>query len=121
MPLEGSQSIPLSLRRSVSNVGEAGSLRSSTRPGRTPWGNRVASPGLSGAGSVAGSRSVSRYTSASTGASAPAPRPRIRSGTHGFVVGITTWTGVPSPAPRPCSAARLASNRTVMKIGLRSA
>ena len=45
----------------------------------------------------------------------------MRSGTHGFGVGITTWIGVPSPTLNALLAARSALNRAAMKIGLRSA
>ncbi len=45
----------------------------------------------------------------------------MRSGTHGFGVGMTTWTGVPWPCCTPWSFARPTSNLTAMKIGLRSA
>ena len=47
------------------------------------------------------------------------PRARIRSGTHGFFVGIVMWTGVPSPTcwPRACAAS--ASNAAARKIWLR--
>ena len=54
-----------------------------------------------------------------SGPAAGRPRVRIRSGTHGLGVGITTCTGMPSPWTRPCSAARFALNFVAMKIGLR--
>jgi hypothetical protein len=45
----------------------------------------------------------------------------MRSGTHGASVGIVNMIGVPSPDRWPSSAARDASNRAAMKIGLRCA
>src|SRR5438445_355454 len=49
------------------------------------------------------------------------PSARMRSGTHGFAVGIVTWTGVPSPTRWPRAFAASASNTAARKIGLRAA
>jgi hypothetical protein len=49
------------------------------------------------------------------------PVPRIRSGTHGFAVGIVMWTGVPSPMFWPFAFAASASKTAARKIGLRAA
>ena len=43
----------------------------------------------------------------------------MRSGTHGWSVGMVSMIGVPSPAVWPSSAAREASKRAAMKISLR--
>ena len=77
--------MPRSERRSSSSDALAGAVWSRT------------SPSPVAAGSSVGARSVSRNTSASTRSSAVLPRDRMRSGTHGSVVGMVMWTGVPSP------------------------
>ncbi len=45
----------------------------------------------------------------------------MRSGTHGFAVGIVMCTGVPSPICWPFAFAASASKIAAMKIGLRAA
>ena len=45
----------------------------------------------------------------------------MRSGTHGFSVGIVMWTGVPSPTFWPRAAAASPSNAAARKIWLRAA
>ena len=91
----------------MSSESDAGSLRSTPSP----------RPPASSFGSV----SVRRKTSAWMARSAAAPSPRIRSGTHGRSVGIVTMIGVPSPLCCPSAAARDASKRAAMKMGLRAA
>ena len=112
MPEAGSQPIPLSARRSARSSTEAGPLRSRATP---------RAPAATGPGSRAGRRSVSRYRSAWIGSAGWWPRPRMRSGTHGFPVGMVRWIGVPSPRRWPRALARLASKLAAMKIGLRAA
>ena len=117
MPDFGSQSMPRSARRSPSSSGDAGSLTRRFSP-------RAAGPihgAPRGIGSSAGAWSFRRNTSASTACVGFVPSARIRSGTHGRLVGMTKWTGMESPTRSPRARARLESNSTAMKMGLRLA